>query len=185
LFRRPLSDRFCFTAKRVGWIFAVIDAPKFQFVDNLRPPCSRCGRPLVLTRIEPWDPGFDLWSIIVLTVRISRPSYQLSECSVQRAACLTARMARQHKIVPGEMSATGLRTLSLETADPHLGCRDGESRGGPPTRKFATDRPHFTATASRNRETSVSLPRSPAATPSPAFRSATGRRGRLPRPGRT
>jgi hypothetical protein len=60
LFRRPLSDRFCFTAKRVGWIFAVIDAPKFQFVDNLRPPCSRCGRPLVLTRIEPWDPGFDL-----------------------------------------------------------------------------------------------------------------------------
>jgi len=38
----------------------MIDPLEFRFVDNLRPPCSRCGRPLVLTRIEPWDPGFDL-----------------------------------------------------------------------------------------------------------------------------
>jgi hypothetical protein len=30
------------------------------FVDNLRPPCTGCGRPLVLTRIEPEEPGFDL-----------------------------------------------------------------------------------------------------------------------------
>jgi hypothetical protein len=33
---------------------------KFKFLEYQRPPCSRCGRPLVLTRIEPWDPGFDL-----------------------------------------------------------------------------------------------------------------------------
>jgi hypothetical protein len=31
-----------------------------KFVDNLRPPCSKCGRPLLLTRIEPEEPGFDL-----------------------------------------------------------------------------------------------------------------------------
>ena len=36
------------------------DLLKFKFVDNLRPPCSRCGRPLILTRIEPEEPGFDL-----------------------------------------------------------------------------------------------------------------------------
>jgi hypothetical protein len=34
--------------------------PEHKFVDNLRPPCSRCGRPLILTRIEPEEPGFDL-----------------------------------------------------------------------------------------------------------------------------
>jgi hypothetical protein len=34
--------------------------PKFKFVDNLRPPCSKCGKPLLLTRIEPEEPGFDL-----------------------------------------------------------------------------------------------------------------------------
>jgi hypothetical protein len=39
---------------------AMTDPPEFKFVDNLRPPCSRCGRPLVLTRIEPEEPGFDL-----------------------------------------------------------------------------------------------------------------------------
>jgi hypothetical protein len=39
---------------------SVTEPPKFKFFDHLRPPCSRCGRPLVLTRIEPWDPGFDL-----------------------------------------------------------------------------------------------------------------------------
>jgi hypothetical protein len=36
------------------------DPPAFKFVDNLRPPCSKCGRPLVLIRIEPEEPGFDL-----------------------------------------------------------------------------------------------------------------------------
>jgi hypothetical protein len=34
--------------------------PKYNFVDNIRPPCSKCGRPLILTRIEPEEPGFDL-----------------------------------------------------------------------------------------------------------------------------
>jgi hypothetical protein len=34
------------------------DRPAFKFVDNLRPPCSKCGRPLVLTKIEPEEPGF-------------------------------------------------------------------------------------------------------------------------------
>ena len=36
------------------------DVPEYKFVDNLRPPCSKCGRPLLLTRIEPEEPGFDL-----------------------------------------------------------------------------------------------------------------------------
>jgi hypothetical protein len=36
------------------------DPLKFEFVNNLRPPCSRCGRPLILTRIEPEKSGFDL-----------------------------------------------------------------------------------------------------------------------------
>jgi hypothetical protein len=31
-----------------------------MFVDTLRPPCSGCGRPLVLIRIEPEKPGCDL-----------------------------------------------------------------------------------------------------------------------------
>jgi hypothetical protein len=34
--------------------------PDFKFVDNLRPPCSKCGRPLILTKIETAEPGFDL-----------------------------------------------------------------------------------------------------------------------------
>jgi hypothetical protein len=37
-----------------------MDPLDFKFVDNLRPPCARCGRPLILTRIEPEEPGFDL-----------------------------------------------------------------------------------------------------------------------------
>ena len=37
-----------------------MDPLDFKFVDNLRPPCSRCGRPLILTRIEPEQTGFDL-----------------------------------------------------------------------------------------------------------------------------
>ena len=32
----------------------------FKFVDNLRPPCSKCARPSILTRIEPEEPGYDL-----------------------------------------------------------------------------------------------------------------------------
>jgi hypothetical protein len=32
----------------------------YEFVDNTRPLCSKCGRPLILTRIEPEEPGFDL-----------------------------------------------------------------------------------------------------------------------------
>jgi len=35
------------------------DIATYKFVDRLRPPCSRCGRPLLLTRIEPEEPGFD------------------------------------------------------------------------------------------------------------------------------
>ena len=27
---------------------------------NLRPPCSRCGKPLILTHVEPKQPGFEL-----------------------------------------------------------------------------------------------------------------------------
>jgi len=38
----------------------IIDPLDFKFVDNLRPPCSECSRPLILTRIEPEAPGFDL-----------------------------------------------------------------------------------------------------------------------------
>jgi hypothetical protein len=36
------------------------DPLDFKFVDILRPPCSKCGRPFVLTKIEPEEPGFDL-----------------------------------------------------------------------------------------------------------------------------
>jgi hypothetical protein len=36
------------------------DPLDIKFVDILRLPCSRCGRPLRLIRIEPEEPGFDL-----------------------------------------------------------------------------------------------------------------------------
>jgi hypothetical protein len=36
------------------------DSPRFAFAENVRRPCSRCGKPLMLTRIEPENPGFDL-----------------------------------------------------------------------------------------------------------------------------
>jgi len=39
---------------------AMPDITKYKFVDKLRPPCSRCGRPLLLTRIEPEGSDFDL-----------------------------------------------------------------------------------------------------------------------------
>jgi hypothetical protein len=29
-------------------------------VEQLRPPCSRCGKPLLLTRIEPEQPGVEI-----------------------------------------------------------------------------------------------------------------------------
>jgi hypothetical protein len=32
----------------------------FRFVNKLGAPCSRCGRPLVLTQIETDEIGFDL-----------------------------------------------------------------------------------------------------------------------------
>jgi hypothetical protein len=31
-----------------------------KFVEKVRPPCSKCARPLILTRSEPGKPGFDL-----------------------------------------------------------------------------------------------------------------------------
>ena len=38
----------------------VRDVPKYKFVDRLRPPSSRCGRLLLLARVEPEEPSFDL-----------------------------------------------------------------------------------------------------------------------------
>jgi hypothetical protein len=38
----------------------MVETPRYKFVDNLRPPCGRCGRPLILTRIDPEAPGLDL-----------------------------------------------------------------------------------------------------------------------------
>ena len=38
-----------------------VTAPlNFTFVEHLRPPCSKCSRPLILTRFEPEKPGFGL-----------------------------------------------------------------------------------------------------------------------------
>jgi hypothetical protein len=37
-----------------------LDSLDFKFVENLRPPCSRCCRPLILTKVETDEPGFDL-----------------------------------------------------------------------------------------------------------------------------
>jgi hypothetical protein len=36
------------------------ETPDYKFVDRLRPPCSSCSKLLLLTRIEPQEPGFDL-----------------------------------------------------------------------------------------------------------------------------
>jgi hypothetical protein len=36
------------------------DIANYKFVDRLCPPCSRCDRPLLLTRIEPEEAGLDL-----------------------------------------------------------------------------------------------------------------------------
>jgi hypothetical protein len=43
-----------------GLNLTMTDPLNFTFVDNRRPPCSKCGKPLILTRIEPREPGFDL-----------------------------------------------------------------------------------------------------------------------------
>ena len=37
-----------------------MDPQDFKFVFNLRPPFYRCGRPLILTRIEPEEAGLEL-----------------------------------------------------------------------------------------------------------------------------
>jgi hypothetical protein len=37
----------------------MVDPLDFKFA-NLRPPCSKCGGPLILTRIEPGKPSADL-----------------------------------------------------------------------------------------------------------------------------
>jgi hypothetical protein len=39
---------------------AMTDPLAFKFVNTVRPPCSKCGRSLILTRIEPDKAGFDL-----------------------------------------------------------------------------------------------------------------------------
>ena len=39
----------------------VANSLAYKFVSKKdRPPCSRCGRPLILTRIEPSEAGFDM-----------------------------------------------------------------------------------------------------------------------------
>ena len=37
-----------------------MNSSAYKFVSKDRPPCSRCGRPLILTRIESSEPGFDM-----------------------------------------------------------------------------------------------------------------------------
>jgi len=49
-----------FPSKSAEWFGTMAQVPKYKFVDNLRPPCSGCGRPMILTRIEPQEPEFDL-----------------------------------------------------------------------------------------------------------------------------
>src|SRR6202165_6215112 len=65
---RPLCDLYegllceidsLFRPQRRWLIRTVIDPLNFKFVDNLRPSCSNCSRPLILTRIEPAAPRFD------------------------------------------------------------------------------------------------------------------------------
>jgi hypothetical protein len=56
---RAQLTRFC-TGKSAHEFSAMAEVPKYKFVDNPRPLCSKCGRPLLLTRIEPEEPGFDL-----------------------------------------------------------------------------------------------------------------------------
>ena len=51
----------------INWLFrakapsgSAMDPLDFEFVENHRPACSRRGRPLILTKIEPEEPGYDL-----------------------------------------------------------------------------------------------------------------------------
>jgi hypothetical protein len=45
----------------IGATDPVTDPLNSKFANYLRPPCSACGRPLILTRIQPDErPGFDL-----------------------------------------------------------------------------------------------------------------------------
>jgi hypothetical protein len=46
--------------RRINLMVEPPKPPKYKLVDNLRPPCSACGKPLILTRIEPEAPGHDL-----------------------------------------------------------------------------------------------------------------------------
>jgi hypothetical protein len=41
-------------------VITMTDPLALKFVDTIRPPCSKCGRSLILTKIEPEEPGFDL-----------------------------------------------------------------------------------------------------------------------------
>ena len=60
----------------------MVDPLDFKFA-NLRAPCSKCGRPLILTRIEPGKPGARLRTITVphakapksLSAPSDRPGY--------------------------------------------------------------------------------------------------------------
>jgi hypothetical protein len=101
------SDRFS-TANALADL-TLIDPPKFQFVDNFRPPCSRCGRPLVLTRIEPWDPGSDLRVYYCAHCADTRNRH-IGHLTAPFLSCVIDRADGT-----GEMSAMGLRTLQVES----------------------------------------------------------------------
>ena len=49
-----------FLPQRCFLIHTVTAPLNFKFVDHLRPPWSKCSRPLMLTRLESKEPGFDL-----------------------------------------------------------------------------------------------------------------------------
>ena len=58
---KSLAEPNCLAIRSQKALFCtMVDPLDFKFVNNLRPPCSRCGRPLILTRIEPDEVGFDL-----------------------------------------------------------------------------------------------------------------------------
>jgi hypothetical protein len=59
-FQTGLAKLSRYSQKKGAAYRAMADPLDFKFKDNRRPPCSKCGRPLILTRIEPEEPGFDL-----------------------------------------------------------------------------------------------------------------------------
>lgn len=65
----------------------MIEPPKFKLIDKLRPPCSRCGKPLLLTRIEPQEPGFDLRVLCGLRVERNHRGAGLKEFRVRFSRC--------------------------------------------------------------------------------------------------